>query len=48
MKHTCGGGMTDRELLEAAAKAAGIPLLWSDENRPRIAVPFKGYFNYDD
>ena len=27
--------MTDRELLEKAAKAAGIPLMWSsDERRP--------------
>lgn len=39
---------SDRELLEAAAKAAGVALLWTDEDRPCIAVPFKGYVNYDD
>lgn len=43
---------TDRELLELAAKAAGIDASWDDEaERLRISVPFRGsrtMINYED
>lgn len=39
---------TDRELLEAAAKAAGIVGEWSDErNGLEIAVPWRNLTNYE-
>ena len=34
--------MTDRELLEAAAKAAGIKLEWSDSERPGFWGEWRG------
>lgn len=38
--------MTDRELLEMAAKAAGIPVEWDGDGFVR-PVPFKGFTNYE-
>lgn len=38
--------MTDRELLENAAKAAGIPVEWDGDGFVR-PVPFKGFTNYE-
>ncbi len=40
--------MTDRELLEAAAKAAGIVGKWDDDrNGLEIAVPWRNFINYE-
>ena len=38
--------MTDRELLEMAAKAAGVPVEWDGDGFVR-PVPFKGFTNYE-
>lgn len=38
--------MTDRELLEMSAKAAGIPVEWDGDGFVR-PVPFKGFTNYE-
>lgn len=38
--------MIDRELLEMAAKAAGIPVEWDGDGFVR-PVPFKGFTNYE-
>ena len=38
--------MIERELLEMAAKAAGIPVEWDGDGFVR-PVPFKGFTNYE-
>ena len=43
-----GGMSTDRELLEAAAKAAGIKLIWNDRENPGYWSSWKGLAQWED